>query len=370
VQRTPSDALPHGNPRPPAHETPAERWKRRAVSVPLVLLVTAVLCAALPVLLALGLIFDLVGRTRLGMSRLILMLTAVFIGQTGVIVSCAWLWLRFVGDDETRRDAWTAAHFGVQRVYSQWLLWNASHILGLRFEVSGLECLEPQGPLLVMVRHASVGDQMLPTNYIGVQRGVLLRYVGKRSLLWDPVLDLVGHRIPNVFVRRGSTDPKREIGYLLGLMEDLRAGDGVGLYPEGTRWSLSRRRQILEKLRAAGDDRMAEFAEKLRCTLPPKLGGVLALLDRNERADVVFCAHTGFESVRHLADLWRGRVVGKTVRVHFWRCAWRDVPRERGERVAWFLEQWRELDAWIDAHMPDTDRVLLGLSTADSDAAG
>jgi hypothetical protein len=46
------------------------------------------------------------------------------------------------------------------------------------------------------------------------------------------------------------------------------------------------------------------------------------------------------------------------------------VPRERGERVAWFLEQWRELDAWIDAHMPDTDRVLLGLSTADSDAAG
>ncbi|MDC0708578.1 hypothetical protein POL68_08865 [Stigmatella sp. ncwal1] len=38
-----------------------------------------------------------------------------------------------------------------------------------------------------------------------------LKYVLKRELLWDPCLDVVGRRLPNVFVERSGDRGKAEI---------------------------------------------------------------------------------------------------------------------------------------------------------------
>ena len=53
--------------------------------------------------------------------------------------------------------------------------------------------------------------------------GVRLRYVLKRELLWDPCLDIVGHRLPNAFVRRGSRDTAGDVAAVRGLMAEYVA---------------------------------------------------------------------------------------------------------------------------------------------------
>jgi hypothetical protein len=56
-----------------------------------------------------------------------------------------------------------------------------------------------------MLRHASIGDTLLASALVGRPHGIFwLRYVLKRELLWDPCLDVVGNRLPHVFVDRAS----------------------------------------------------------------------------------------------------------------------------------------------------------------------
>ena len=88
-------------------------------------------------------------------------------------------------------------------------------------------------------------------------------------------------------------------------------------------------------------------AQQLRRVLPPHVGGVLGLLESNENADIVLCGHTGFEVAGSPSDLLGGALVGRTIRVRFWRIARRDVPRETAERIAWLYAQWKILDDWI-----------------------
>ncbi len=62
--------------------------------------------------------------------------------------------------------------------------------------------------------------------------------------------------------------------------------------------------------------------------LPPRTGGVLALLDSG--MDVVFGIHTGLESVRGLKEIWQEAPVGRRVKVTFRRVAAADVRRSDG----------------------------------------
>lgn len=53
-----------------------------------------------------------------------------------------------------------------------------------QLEVEGVNALQP-GPLVVLMRHASLADTLLPAVVIA-SHGIRLRYVLKRELLWDP----------------------------------------------------------------------------------------------------------------------------------------------------------------------------------------
>ena len=63
--------------------------------------------------------------------------------------------------------------------------------------------VEP-GPVIVMIRHASILDNLLPSVFVAWPHKVRLRYLLKRELLSDPGLDIGGKRLPNYFVRRGT----------------------------------------------------------------------------------------------------------------------------------------------------------------------
>ena len=108
-----------------------------------------------------------------------------------------------------------------------------------------------------------------------------LRYVLKRELLWDPCLDIVGHRLPNCFIERGAKISAPEIERIRGLAQDLGPTDGVLIYPEGTRFTPERREAVLARIEARGDTALLERARALQNVLPPRLGGSLALLEES-----------------------------------------------------------------------------------------
>lgn len=204
-------------------------------------------------------------------------------------------------------------------------------------------------PVLVFVRHASTADTILTAILVSVPYGTRLRYVLKRELLWDPCLDVVGNRLPNVFVLRDSAQTEREVAAVAALAEGLGRDDGVLIYPEGTRFSPSKKKRIVEKLREQGRDEAADEADALRNVLRPRSGGPLALLERAGGADVVFLAHTGFEGSASFDRFFNGGLVGKTVHAEVRVVRAEDVPRTTEARRAWLMEQWRRVDDFIEA---------------------
>jgi 1-acyl-sn-glycerol-3-phosphate acyltransferase len=184
---------------------------------------------------------------------------------------------------------------------------------------------------------------------IGVPQKIMLRYIIKRELLVDPCLDIVGHRLPNYFVRRGSGESAKETEAIGQLMHDLSPGQGVLMYPEGTRFTPAKRERVLKRLEASGDRDALRRAKDMLHVLPPRLGGSLALLERNEGTDAVFCVHTGLESTTSIRQLWRGSLVGSRVRVRFWVVPFEEIPKGREALSEWLWAEWAKANAFLEA---------------------
>jgi len=252
-------------------------------------------------------------------------------------------------DDPEGLVAWIERFFRLQCAWLGALFRGGVVMFGMKVETEGEACL-PGGPLLVFMRHASTADVVLGNVLVSARNGLVLRYVLKRELLWDPCLDVAGHRLVNCFIRRGSGNAEREIAAVRSLGEGLGPRDGVLIYPEGTRFTPDKQERALARIRATGHAERIARAEKLAHVLPPRLGGPVALLDAAPHADVLFVAHTGFEGARTMGDFLGGALVGTTLRVKFWRVAARDVPSEAEARERWLFDQWQHVDAIVGGH--------------------
>ena len=140
----------------------------------------------------------------------------------------------------------------------------------------------------------------------------------KRELQAVPTIDIGGRWVPTNFLRRTSSDPEAELAKMRKLATDLGPGEGILIYPEGTRHTDAKLARVKEKLRESGSE-VLPWAERLQNLLPPRLGGPLALLEETEGVDVVFCAHVGFDGFETVGDIYSGALVGKTIKVDFWR---------------------------------------------------
>ncbi|UCH30390.1 MAG: lysophospholipid acyltransferase family protein, partial [Myxococcales bacterium] len=242
-------------------------------------------------------------------------------------------------DVEPRMDA-------LYRLQAWWASVNlrvAQWLLRLRIEVEGAEVALP-GPSILLIRHASILDTLLPCAYVQRPHGFRVRYVLKQELLFDPCLDIVGNALPNYFVDRTGNTPA-ELDGVRALVDRLGT-DGVLIFPEGTRFSPEKRRRALRKLEAEGSP-LVEAGRALSNVLPPKPGGVLTLIDALPHADCVFFAHTGLEAFAKIEDLLSGAVVGSTVRAKLWRIDSDDIPNEEDERLGWLYAQWGKVDEFI-----------------------
>lgn len=315
------------------------RWSRRFVSFSALVMMLGATVLAFP----LALVHDVV-RPRRFIGLRFWAVALVFLGAELVGLALAFaLWVRHLlgGDDAT----YVADHYRLQWWWVGVIFEQSRRILDVRVEVEGLDTVAT-GPYLLVLRHASLVDTLIPGRLVSSDFSMRLRYVLKRDLVWDPCLDVVGHRIPNAFVVRGGADSASDLAAVRALVRDLGPTDGVLLFPEGTRFSPERRRRSLEYL-AAHEPEIHALAAPLEHVLPPRLGGLFATLDAAPNLDVVFCTHRGLDGIRTFGDLFDGSLVGRTVSVRFWRCAASEIPTAHDERVAWIYRAWVEVDAFV-----------------------
>jgi 1-acyl-sn-glycerol-3-phosphate acyltransferase len=322
--------------------------RRRLITIPGYTIAWLVWLAAVPLWLPLAVIVDALRRNQGVALRCAAMLTVYLSCEMlGLLASGAlWAWKRILRVDAER---WTDIHFRLEAWWGTTLLRAAVRVFGLRLEVEGDADLG-RGPYLLLVRHASIADTLLAAGLVSQPHGVRLRYVLKRELLWDPCLDVVGHRVPNVFLDRFSDDSPLEIRRVQELASDLGPRDGILIYPEGTRFSESKRKRVLERFHQKDDAKMLEYARSLSSVLPPRPGGTLGLLEAALEADVVVCAHTGFEGAASLTHIWQGALLHRVIRVQFRRIPRDEIPTEREARTLWIQEEWQRVGAWVESH--------------------
>ncbi len=325
-------------------ETARARWTRRAITIPGYTIGAIIALATLPLSLPLVLAHDALRGNRWSGVRSLLALTHYLVGEALGIAMSGVLWIGALFAP-SRATAW---NFRLQCWWASWLFGGTRRLYGLQVRVRGEEAVAA-GPLLLLMRHASVIDTLLPAVVISSRTGLQLRYVMKRELLWDPSLDIVGQRMRNAFVRRGQSGSAAEIERVRELARDIGPHEGVLLFPEGTRFTPLRRQQVLARLAESAEPKHVERGRALQHVLPPRLGGVLALLEEAPGVDVAFCVHTGFESLRTLNDLWNGELVDRVIEVEFWRVPAAMIPIERAARVEWLFDQWTRVDAWLEA---------------------
>jgi 1-acyl-sn-glycerol-3-phosphate acyltransferase len=302
--------------------------------------------ASLPLTLPLAALFDGLLRTRWAACRALAFALGYLAAEAVGLLASFAVWLA-AGPWLGARERFDAANFRLQVVWARALLAIARRVYGLTLE---LDLAEPaRRPALVLVRHASLVDALLPTVFVSAREGRRLRFVLKRELLLDPCLDVVGQRLPNAFVARGGDEPAREEASIRRLAENLGPEDGVVIFPEGTRFTPRRLEAALARIRASGDAARSGRVAGLRHVLPLRSRGLLALLEAAPQADLLFLAHQGLEGTSHARAVLRGGLIGRRIRVRTWRVPVSHLPADRADRLAWLDAEWARIDAWIDA---------------------
>lgn len=316
-------------------------WSRRLISVTFAFSGTAILWAASPLLFFLAILHDLL---RTGGSAV----RALMLGLWGSVIECAGLLSAlglFLWGLVARPSAseWLGAHYALQR----W--WSARLISGYITLFSAKILLEgefPEGPVLLLVRHTSLADTVLPMWVAGIPLGRRPRYILKKELLWEPCLDVVGNRLPNLFVDRKPKERSVELAKVSALAEGMKRDDFIVIFPEGTRFTEQKRERRIQRLAAEGKSEQLELAKGLRHLLPPRRGGIHALFDARPDAAVVLLAHSGLERLTGVADLLSGVGVGAEIRLRMWS------PPRNGrtpdEAVRWIEGWWLGIDQWVE----------------------
>jgi 1-acyl-sn-glycerol-3-phosphate acyltransferase len=307
------------------------------LSSTLLVLLAPVYLAAFPFLTLAALLYDGVVDHRLPRVRALLLvgglLIAELVGLLGAVIT-----LR-----HRDPDAFETATYRLQRIWSRGILRWSVFLYDLRFELTG-DALG-DGPFLLLPRHASLADTLLPMWLTDGPTPLRPRYALKKELLWDPCLNVVGQRVPNVFVDR-SAGSAAEIQRVADLAVDLPEDSFVVLFPEGTRFSESRRAKIIERLQLRGDDDRHAEAVRLKNVLPVRPGGTVGLMN-HAGLDVVLMAHTGLEGTRSLGDVLRGDLIGSVLNVHLRRVPAHDLPTTDEGRLAWLREAWDWMDSAV-----------------------
>ncbi len=331
----------------PLYESFATIWLRRALTIPGTFFSTAFVVALAPLALPILAAIDIARRQDFRWVRFyVSVVVLIGLHPIGLVMLFVAFLLggRLWGAPPEREIRLTAQY---EAWWANAMVRAAIWIYRMRMVIEGAEHVSPGG-VLIFMRHTSILDTMLPLSVIGHPFAKHVRYVMKREVLWNPCVDVVGHRIPTAFVRRGGTRDTSDIEQVLWIAENLGPEGVVIIYPEGTRFTKQKQAKRLADLEKNNPELLAK-ARDLHNVLPPHLGGSLALLSRKTDQDVVFCAHLGLEGAGQMNDWAGGALLDRTIRIRFFRVPSDEVPEDDAARIDWLYEHWREVDRWIEA---------------------
>jgi 1-acyl-sn-glycerol-3-phosphate acyltransferase len=321
---------------------------RRAITVPAVFALLLAVTIASPALLAVGAIVD-VARTLATRRRGVLLRSLAFLWI--YLVGEAWALLALLGTTVLVGKVKLDATYALQDRWASWNLTALRMLFSLEIRATGESSATP-GPVIVISRHASLVDTLLPARFIARENDMRLRYVLKKELLLDPALDIAGSRLPNVFVDRASREATERLR-IKRLAKSLGPDDGVLIYPEGTRFDEAKLKRYQRRHLGAEPGSIRDLASSYRRVLPPRPGGTLSLLEAGD-ADVVVFAHRGLEGLATVKDIWRGDLVGSRIDIAVWRVPRAQIPEPRPERVEWLFRLWAEVDDWVTSEQGAT----------------
>ena len=243
------------------------------------------------------------------------------------VMRLTWVWIRYRNCDD-----WIYQNRLVQIWWACGLLDLGAKVFRLEFKVTGEEALN--GPSAILfVRHASMGDTVLPVYFFSRPRNFEgIRYLIKQELQISPSLDIGAHRLSTLFIDRSGLNTEGELDRVGEITRTAPEDESLMIYPEGTRVTIKRRAQI-----RANHPHLSDQLDRWPDLLPPRLGGPTALLANNPGKDVLFIAHTGFEGLANLKELLSVASRKTLVHVHMWRIPYDQIPEDFTE---FMFSQW------------------------------
>jgi 1-acyl-sn-glycerol-3-phosphate acyltransferase len=311
---------------------------RRLLLAPLVLLAEAAFLVASPLL---ALVAILLAPVAGGSRPLRALAIAVDFAarHAACTLACLGLWITGRrGQDD---------HYDLMRWFVGGVYRSIVRIARVEVRVTESEAVEEalsagRRPAVVLARHAGEGDSLLVLHALLCRHRRHTRLVLHELLRLDPLIDVLGRRLPNRFVDPRGGDTEVEIA---AMSRDLDANGAVLIFPEGANFTPERRRRGIERLEQAGHEEEAAWAREMDHVSAPRPGGALAAIEAAPGADVVFVGHAGVPV--GFADLWRQLPERQTIDVKLWLASADEIPAARDDQIDWLFGWWRTLDAWV-----------------------
>mgnify|MGYP005990456961 CR=1 FL=1 len=326
---------------------------RRFVVAPTVIALTVLLWVTLPawLLVAAALAPVLPGRWRA--LRLLWLVVVCLSFETLLLVVLLGLWLASGFGWRIRSPYFAGIHYDLVQGTLIAFFREARRVLALRIRTDGPHpTRHPDGPVLVMCRHAGPGDSFILMYALLHWYHREPRVVLKNTLAWDPAIDVILNRIPARFISPNPAAGEDLESQIAALATGLDDNDAFVIFPEGGNFTPERRDRGIARLRKLGLERMAVRAEEMIHVLAPRPGGVLAALEAAPDADVLMVAHTGLDHLVTVGDLWRELPMDKQITMRWWQVSRAEIPEDRDERIEWLYGWWEQIDEWIEDNRP------------------
>jgi 1-acyl-sn-glycerol-3-phosphate acyltransferase len=267
-----------------------------------------------------------------------------------LVVGCFAAWLAYPSgarDDER----WQAAHQALLRRTLSGFLRAANRLVGFEAVVEPDSAVPPPGrPLLVLARHGGPGDSFVLVELLLREFERRPRVVLKRTLQWDPGLDLALTRLAGCFLPSTPSPGRHRHSELEDFAADLAVDDALLLFPEGANWTPSRLRRRVRHLLRTGRRTEARLARRRQTVLPPHTTGTLTCLLARPDADVLVVAHGGLDTLATAAQIWAAIPLrARPMRISWWSWPAESVPREAAAAEAWLQAQWDEVAVRVNA---------------------
>jgi 1-acyl-sn-glycerol-3-phosphate acyltransferase len=339
------------------------RLVRRLVLAPLAVVIALAAVLLSPVLALLILGFELLRRVPPSRRRGLRLLRFALIwltAETAALLACLGLWAASGFGGRLSTEPYQSRHYAIMRRFLDRLYRAATRAFRLRVEIEEPELTaEEQAarlarPVIVLSRHAGPGDSLLLVRHLLTVYQRRPRVIMKASMQFDPGVDVVANRVPNVFIRPRLVGEQIYTEQIQRLAQGLDRAGALVIFPEGGNWTPGRWHRGIRRLERLDRHDLAARASQMPNVLPPRPGGALAAIAACPQADVIFVAHAGLDELVSVRDVWRSLPLDHVVHAKWWRIPAAQVPRSAGheEQVQWLYDWWQRIDSWISENRP------------------